>query len=594
MIKSPGSLRARLFLAFSVVTLIAALLPALLTRNALYGDRMALVAREALTRAELAKSVLDSGLNLAQMDNLFRAAHELSYRMTLMDVSGAVVRDTDIDGLDLPDLDNHADRPEIEEARAKGQGISFRHSNSLGMDAVYAAVALRDGRILRIAVPAATVRSRLETEFAFAGMVVAGVAFFCILLTALITKHVQNALNNMAEVVASIPKDKHFRRLREVPGKEFLPLAYSVNAMADSIESFISTTRDQHGQLESILDSMHEGVLVLNPAGKIRRWNKALVSLFPGIAGAEGRPVIEGIPLPDLQTGVERLLADEGAEEERTETVHFELPLGRFLVANLSRPLHSRESLGVVIVVYDATEIMQLGIMRRDFVSNVSHELRTPLTAIRGYAEVLMFAKDVPDDKREFAVIIHDHAAALSRLVNDMLVLARVESDRETFETVPIDAGSAFEDASAACLPLAEGKGVRFEAHFDGTPVLANPSLLTQVFRNLLENACRHSPENGTVRISARTEGKDLLFCVSDDGPGIPADALHRVFERFYQVGKERNSGTAGIGLAICKHIIERHGGRIWAQSPYGGAATAMLFTLPAAPSKDKGAYRPS
>jgi len=596
MINSPGSLRTRLFLAFSAVTLLAALLPAILTRNTLYNERMDLAANTALTQAMLAKSVFDSGLGAPQMEKLFRAAQERSYRMTLLDASGAVVLDTDIDGPRLPELDNHADRPEVEQARATGQGISFRHSNSLRADLFYAAVTLQNGGILRIAVPVAEVRRSLETEFSFLGMIVAGVAAFCLLLTALITKHVQNAANSMAEVVASIPKDKNFRRLHEVPGKEFLPLAYAVNAMADSIEDYMEKTRDQHGQLESILESMHEGVLVLNPAGNIQRWNNALASLFPDISAAEGRPVIETIPIPELQSTVERLLAvddasDTGAGDvvgDSAKTVQFELPPGRFLVAHLTKPLHSLESIGVVIVIYDATEIMKLGMMRKDFVSNISHELRTPLTAIRGYAEILILAKDVPEDKREFAAIIHDHAASLSRLTSDLLVLTTIENDKESMETVSLDAGSAFEDAMIHCGPMATEKGVRFEAHFGGTPVLANPSLLTQVFRNLLENACRYSPQNGVIEISSRLEGKHVLFCVSDNGPGIPAEALPRIFERFYQIKKERNSGTAGIGLAICKHIIDRHGGRIWAESPYGKAATAMLFTLPAASSGNK------
>ncbi|MDL2207090.1 PAS domain-containing sensor histidine kinase [Desulfovibrio sp. OttesenSCG-928-F20] len=588
MINSPGSLRGRLFLAFSMVTLIAALLPAILTHNTLYNERMDLAAQTALTQALLVKSVCDSGLGAPQMEKLFHVAQERSYRMTLLDASDTVLRDTDIDGQRLPELDNHADRPEIDQARATGQGISFRHSNSLGTDLVYAAVTLQNGGILRIAVPVAQVRRSLETEFSFLGVTVAGVAAFCLLLTALITKHVQNAVHNMAEVVASIPKDKSFRRLHEVPGKEFLPLAHAVNAMADSIEDYMEKTRDQHGQLESILESMHEGVLVLNPAGNIRRWNNALAALFPDIGSAQGKPVIEAIAIPELQSTVERLLAPEDLADDSAKTVQFELPPGRFLVAHLTKPLHSLESLGVVIVIYDATEIMKLGAMRKDFVSNISHELRTPLTAIHGYAEILMLAQDVPEDKREFASIIHAHSAALSRLTSDLLVLTKIENDKENMETVSLDAGSAFEDALLYCGPIADEKKVRFEVHLAETPVLANPSLLTQVFRNLLENACRYSPQNEVITISSRLDGKNVLFCVSDNGPGIPAEALPRIFERFYQIKKERNSGAAGIGLAICKHIIERHGGRIWAQSPYGEAATAMLFTLPAALSRNK------
>lgn len=584
MIYSPGSLRTRLFLAFSVVTLIAALLPALLSSNTFYNDRMELAAKEVLTQAVLAKSILDSGLNSTQMEALFQAASDQSYRMTLMDATGMVLRDTHIDNPQLSEVDSHARRPEIEQALASGQGISFRRSESLGLDAVYAAVALQNNGIFRIAAPVEAIRHSMEAEFSFLGTVVAGITVFCLLLTAIITKHVQNAVSSMAEVVASIPKDQGFRRLREVPGREFLPLGHAVNAMADSIEHYINTIRDQHGQLESILENMYEGVLVLNPAGNIRRWNSALAAMFPDIAVAEGRPVIEGIPVPELQASVRCLLADRSGKTAKA--VQFELPRGRFLVAHLTKPVDSRESLGVIIVIYDATEIMQLGIVRKDFVSNVSHELRTPLTAIRGYAEVLMLSKDVPEDKRDFAVIIHDHAAALSRLTSDLLVLASIENEQESIDTIAVDAGSAFEDAASHCRATANEKGVRFVAQFEESPVRANPSLLTQVFRNLLENACRYSPPNGLIRISSRQVGKNVLFCVSDNGPGIPPEAQLRIFERFYQVEKERNSGTAGIGLAICKHIIERHGGRIWVKSPHEEAATAMLFTLPAAGQK--------
>ncbi|MDL2269029.1 hypothetical protein LJC71_01600 [Desulfosarcina sp. OttesenSCG-928-A07] len=583
MITSPGALRTRLFLAFSAVTLIAALLPAVLTRNTLYNDRMALAGKEALARAVFAKSVLDADPDPQVMDRLFHTARQLSCRMTLTDASGQVVRDSHIDMPHLSELDNHGDRPEIEEARTKGHGISLRHSNSLGVDAVYAAVLLENGGILRMAVPAADVRRDLETEFTFLGTVVVGVIFFCLLLTALITKHVQKAVGSMAEVVASISRDKRFRRLRQVPGKEFLPLAHAVNTMADTIEAYVQTTQDQHGQLESILECMHEGVLVLSPGGTVRRWNKAIAALFPDIGKAEGKPVIEAVPVPALQDGVDDLLGLDTPTRAPARTVQFELPPGRFLVAHLTRPLHSLDSLGVIIVIYDATEIMRLGAMRRDFVSNVSHELRTPLTAIRGYAEILMLAEDLPEERRAFAAVIHHHAAALSKLISDLLVLARIENDPERIEAVPVDASTAFADAVAHCREKADAKGLGLETQFDPRLVLANASLLSQVFRNLLENACRYAPENSIIRIASGVQGTNMHFSVSDNGPGIPKEALTRIFERFFQVREERNSGTSGIGLAICKHIIERHGGGIWAESPHASWATAILFTLPLA-----------
>ena len=583
MISSSGSLRAKLFLAFALITMIATVIPAVLTRNSLYSDRMELVGKQALAQASFARCILEANPTPSQIDRLFQTAQALSYRMTLTSTSGVVLRDTHIDAPKLAGLDNHSDRPEIEKALAEGQGIALRRSTSLGMDAVYAAVALEDERILRIAVPAADVRRSLETVFSYLVMVMAGVALFCLMISAFITAHVKKTANSMAEVVASIAKDKNFRRLREVPGKEFLPLAYAVNCMADSIEAYIHTTRDQHGQLESILEAMHEGVLVLNPAGRIRRWNKALEALFPGISGAQDKPVIEGIPVPALQTHVDSLLKNENQKNLHAERVQFELPTGRFLVAHLTRPLHSKESLGIIIVIYDATELMRLDVMRRDFVSNVSHELRTPLTAVRGYAEVMMLDEELPEAQRGFASIIHNHAAALSRLVSDLLVLSRVENTREAIEAAPVAVETVFEEAAAHCQEKARSKNIRFDARFDSIPVYANASLLTQVFRNLLENACRYAPENSAVVAAGEKDGTTMRFVVADDGPGIPREALPRIFERFYQVKEERNSGTSGVGLAICKHIVERHGGKIWAKSPHGSAGTAIFFTLPLA-----------
>jgi two-component system phosphate regulon sensor histidine kinase PhoR len=273
--------------------------------------------------------------------------------------------------------------------------------------------------------------------------------------------------------------------------------------------------------------------------------------------------------------------AGEAAAED--EAVHFELPAGRFLVARLALPVERNAFLGAVIVIHDVTPIMRLERARRDFVSNVSHELRTPLTAIVGYAETLLTSEDLREEYRNFAGVIHKHATALDRIINDMLALARVENGREPIPFAPTDAAAALECALSACREQADAKGVTFAVKLDAAPVLANAQLLTQVFRNLLENACRYSPVGGEIRIASRRDGEEVLFTLADSGPGIPREELPRIFERFYQIKKERNSGTSGIGLAICKHIIERHGGRIWAESPYGDAATAMLFTLPAA-----------
>jgi two-component system phosphate regulon sensor histidine kinase PhoR len=587
MVSHSGSLQAKLFWAFALVTVLAAALPALLARNALYEDRLALARKQALAQAAFAGRLLDGQPTEEQIRRLFSTARELALRMTLTDSSGRVLRDSHIGEQKLADLDNHNDRPEIRDARATGMGVSLRYGDSLGFEAVYAAVTLHDGGILRIAVPLGDIQSDMEKNFSTIGLIIAGVAGFCLLLSMCVSHRMHKAMDNMAETVAAVSRDRARSRLHKVPGREFLPLAYAINHMADTIEDYVRTTSDQQSQLETILDSMHEGVLVLGPSGKIRLWNRSLAALLPSVAEAEGKTLLEGIPVPVLQRHAEEILGREGADPSPatgTAAVHFELPPGRFLVAHLSRPVTPNTSLGAVLVVYDATEIMRLERARRDFVSNVSHELRTPLTAIAGYAETLAAADDLDEEYRNFARIIHKHATALAGVVSNLLALARIEDTRESIAFTPTDAEAALQNALASCRDQAVSKGVLFTIDLDDTRVLADPSLLEQVFRNLLENACRYSPPEDEIRIRSQKQGTSALFTISDNGPGIPREALPRIFERFYQVKRERNSGTAGVGLAICKHIVERHGGRIWAESPYGGAATAMLFTLPLAP----------
>ncbi len=599
----PGSFQLRLFLAFALVTVLAAALCLFFSRRTLYEDRLALSRSQALAEAAFVKSLLAADLSGEQVQRLFDAAPAQSRRLTLTEPGGRVLRDSDVPPDRVDDLDNHNDRPEIEEALAHGQGASVRHSNSLGIDAMYAAVRLDNGGALRIAVPLADIERGYRAEFYSLGLSIAGVAVFCLLLSAFFAHRLRARISNMAEAVEAISLNKGSYRLREVPGREFLPLAGAVNRMADNIEEHVRTACDQQIQLEIILNSIHEGVLVLGPTGAVRGWNKALEALFPNMEEARGRQLIEHIALPALQLKVDALLRARPAVENppaiEETALHFEQPAGRFLVAHLSKPIEPNESLGAVVVFYDATELMRLERIRRDFVSNVSHELRTPLTAIAGYAETLMNSPDLDENYRRFAAIIHKHGTSLSRLVTDLLALARIENARETIALAPLDPLGPLDEAMGLLREQADKRRVRFAVDFaDSAPVLGNAPLLTQVFRNLLEHACRHSPEGGEVKVAARRKGGSLVISVADNGPGIPKSELPRIFERFYQVKKERNkSGSnpgadpsaglgAGLGLAICKHIIERHGGGITAESPYEGASTALIFNLPLAREK--------
>jgi two-component system phosphate regulon sensor histidine kinase PhoR len=242
------------------------------------------------------------------------------------------------------------------------------------------------------------------------------------------------------------------------------------------------------------------------------------------------------------------------------------------------------------VVFHDISELKRLEKVRRDFVANVSHELRTPLTSIKGYAETLLAEEEgVRGDGRSFLEIILKHANHMSKMVDDLLQLARLEARHETLEPGAVDAAEALQSAWKECAALAAAQNVHLENLLleEGVTVRADSDQLAQVFRNLLENGIKHSPPGGSVRVSCTLGSETATFQVYDEGTGIPLQAQERIFERFYRVEKNRSdhTGSTGLGLAICRHIIQNHGGRIWVESPPPEAnkGSAFFFTLPLA-----------
>ena len=256
-----------------------------------------------------------------------------------------------------------------------------------------------------------------------------------------------------------------------------------------------------------------------------------------------------------------------------------EIVLGDRTVSLTARPLSGG---GAVLALFDLTRIRQLELIRRDFVANVSHELRTPLTVIGGFAETL--ADDDPPEevRRQFASTIRTHARRMQRIVDDLLDLSRLESGRWRPQISPIDFRVAADDVLGAVKQTADNKGLSLATLVDDSAetVCADWTALRQVLSNLVENAVRHTT-TGSVTVFAKRDSVGVWIGVNDTGPGIPAEHLSRIFERFYRVdvGRDRDSGGTGLGLAIVKHLVEAHGGRVSASSELGqGTRIAAFF----------------
>lgn len=606
------SFRTRIFCSVLVAALIASGIAVYYGRSSFEQSQVDAARERLLRETTLAAAILDkigpSPAGVRELAIILRMPQE---RLSLLDNSGNVLADTAPGAQPVSKLDNHADRPEVRAAMQEGQGFSIRSSGTLGTEMAYASVRINNSYLLRIALPLASLQQEIESRVAVFTRIAIVTLVLSLVLAGLLSGALRNSLSQMVSVVEAISLGNFQRRLRRIPGREFAPLAEAVNRMAENIEDHVRTAAEQTAQLESILETMSDGVLVLGPHGRIRRCNRALAREFPAAASALGAQVVEVIPSPQLQAAVDAAMAacpapgqkeaaigqaegsaeveahaaaDDAANCRQQRYLQLELSSGQVMSVCISRPTGlehlGQTGIGAVAVFHDITELMRLERVRRDFVANVSHELRTPLTAIQGYAETLI-SLDASPECRRFGEIILKHGVSLSRMVEDLLTLARLEGKTGSLELSPTDPREAVSQAVGMCREALERRRCSVVVDIPETcRVRASLPHLAQVFRNLIENAGRYAPEGSSVRISARESGPDVVIRVVDDGPGIPKADLERVFERFYQVERHRGQATTGLGLAICKHIVERHGGRIRAESPTQDGSTALVFTL--------------
>jgi two-component system phosphate regulon sensor histidine kinase PhoR len=351
------------------------------------------------------------------------------------------------------------------------------------------------------------------------------------------------------------------------------------------VESF-KTEEQRNGlqlqtQQEALFNSMVEGLLLLDEHGRIQLANRAFASLFGVNTDIRSRTIMEALRLHEL-VGLVDLL------ETQKQVLGFELrlpgPNERWLQVNSAAIFSAGQRHGTILVFHDLTRLKQLESARKEFVANVSHELRTPLSLIKGYVETLLDgASQNPEVATRFLRTIDRNAERLKLLIEDLLTISELESGRVklNLQTVVIEpvVKKVLEDFKSR----AAARKVTLLNQASGLSLRADPDRLEQVLGNLIDNAIKYGRSEGTVTVGVcGGDGGQVGLFVQDDGPGIPPEALGRVFERFYRVDKARSreQGGTGLGLSIVKHIVQSHGGRVWARSDLGHGAT-FYFTFP-------------
>ena len=557
---------------------------------------------ESSLRAEIERNLVEKTRLLAHRVETDRSGHSLTdiaaqeakaagARVTIVDSAGNVL----VDSESSPDaLGNVVQRKEFVTALSGNVGVDQRRSAAIGIPFLYVAVPISGGAV-RLAYSlsdveavSAQVRHRLEWASAM-------VFVFALAVAAIAAVWSARRLERIVDVAARIAEGDLKARVLETSPDEIGRVAGAIDKTARRVEQSFAAVQSSQRQLETLLNSMQDAVIAVSADGLVQWANRPMNRLVPQGTRLH-QPVVETIRDPDFLASVKEAITTHEVKTARATSI---IPGRAFDVT--AAPLPDG---GAVAVLRDLTETERVEKTRRDFIANVSHELRTPLTSIQGYAETLL--DGTPDNgapTREFLEIIRKNSSRMSRLTEDLLTLARVESGETRFDAESVPPAELLHDAEESFREIARIHGIELQiqdspAHhlqsrnFPGPnplpenlpSVLADREAIHQVFSNLIDNALKYGAAGGRIVLGARAVPHAVEFFVQDFGAGIASEHLPRLFERFYRVDKARSreSGGTGLGLAIAKHIMLAHGGSIRAESELAHGST-FLFTLPTA-----------
>ena len=416
--------------------------------------------------------------------------------------------------------------------------------------------------------------SRIGQEAVWSGVIALLVA---LPVAAWVAIGIMSRLQRVVDFARRIAEGDLTARLERSGTDELAAMETALNQTAERLGNNFAEIESGRQELAAMLDSMQEAVVAVTAEGQVR-WSNSVMQRMAGTQIRAGRPLAHSVRDPDLLACVKGALETGEVRTGRASS----LAPGRVFEVNAA-PLPSG---GALAVLHDVTRIEAAERSRRDFIANVSHELRTPLTSIQGYVETLL-EEPAPngDTSREFLNVIQKSARRMSRLTEDLLALAGVESPDYKLALQPTSASALLDDAIESLGGIVADAGLELEnAGAPDAQLMADPDAMNQVFGNLIENAIKYGRSGRKLCVGARSVENAVEFWVQDFGAGIASEHLERIFERFYRVDKARSRemGGTGLGLAIMKHIVQAHGGRVRAESELGSGAT-FFFTLPLA-----------
>jgi two-component system phosphate regulon sensor histidine kinase PhoR len=505
---------------------------------------------------------------------------QIDARITIIALDGTVLGDSHEDPTTM---ENHAKRPEVKDAISLGTGESTRYSTTLGTKMMYVAVPItRQGEVLgvaRVALPLTQVESSVNRIIIIIIIAMATASMLVILAAWFIARMTTQPIRELTRASQEIAAGEFGRRIRVGTKDESAQLSHAFNEMSSNLKSMVDTISEDRAKLMSILDNMADGLILTDPEGNVVLTNRMAQRLF-GIkdASIEAKPLIEMVREHELND-ILKVSLQTGQEQ----VIQFESSTSNRYLRAIALPVDNDKARGALVLIQDLTELRGLQTMRRELVGNISHEFRTPLAGIKAMVETLQ--DGAIGDRviaNDFLSRIEVEVDRLTQLVAELTELSRIETGYAELNMEPADLNDLVETVITQIEPQAKRQGLTIEKELstDLPVVPADSERIRQVIVNLVHNAIKFTDTGGRITVKTVVDGESVSVTISDTGIGIAAEHLPHIFERFYKVDKARTGQGTGMGLAIAKHIVEAHGGRIWVQSKTG-KGSAFTFSLP-------------
>lgn len=492
-----------------------------------------------------------------------RALQSHQYRITWVRADGTVVYDTQADA---ETMENHAQRQEIQQALAAGEGESSRYSSTLLQKTVYYAQRLPDGTVLRLSAVRVTAGVLVLNMLQPILLVLAAALILSGVLAGRLARRITEPLNRL-DLEHPLENDTY---------EELAPLLRRMEHQRRQIDRQMGELRQRSEEFDQITGSMNEGLVLLDEAGAILSINPAARRLLDADGDCVGQDFLT-VDRDVTMSDALRQAAEQGHSEFRGERN------GREYQFDVTRIQTEGRTAGTVLLVFDVTERAFAERNRREFTANVSHELKTPLQGIIGSAELLENGMVKQEDVPRFVGHIRAEAQRLVTLIGDIIRLSQLD-EGEPMPTEPVELLAVAREVAENLRSAAEARNVTVEV--TGTPATVSGvrRLLYEIVLNLCDNAIKYNTEGGRVEVEVAQDGGTAAVTVRDTGIGIPPEHQSRVLERFYRVDKSHSkaSGGTGLGLSIVKHAVQYHHGVIQLKSEVG-KGTEIRVTFPAA-----------